>query len=135
MSSTRIVLSTTTNTKTFVQEALAGTVRFYRVRANGTTRHIPLLVEGSEDYAMAEAITEARNSGTSVAALAVLFNVSMPTVRRLIASLALTREVAGWNRTQVIAAIKSAREAEAEAATEEAPEATDQEAASTDQEG
>lgn len=73
--------------------ASAGTVRFYRQRANGSTRAIPYLAEGTEGREVAEWVAARTDDGASVATVAEETGLSRATVRRTLAALALTEEV------------------------------------------
>lgn len=63
---------------------------FRKVRANGTTRSIPTYPAGTALRETAEAMASAKAQGASVATVAATFHVSVASVRRMLASLALT---------------------------------------------
>lgn len=67
-------------------------VRFYRQRANGTTRHVPLLAEGTDARADAEWVQAQRDEGRTMKAISAEVHLSVPTLRRMLTSLALTEE-------------------------------------------
>lgn len=69
----------------------AGTVRLYRLRANGTRRAVPYLTGDARE--VAEYYAEQREAGQSVAAIATEAGTSRPTLRRALAALALTEEI------------------------------------------
>lgn len=72
----------------------AGDLRAYRVRSNGTMRHLELLPLGSTKRETAEWISDAVDfDGRSVDSVAREMHVSAPTVRRFLESLELTEEV------------------------------------------
>jgi hypothetical protein len=71
-----------------------GLLRAYRVRANGTMRHLDLLPLDSTKRETAEWINDAVDmDGRSVESVARELHISTPTVRRFLESLALTEEV------------------------------------------
>jgi hypothetical protein len=71
-----------------------GLLRAYRVRANGTMRHLDLLPLDSTKRETAEWINDAVDmDGRSVESVARELHISTPTVRRFLESLALTEEI------------------------------------------
>jgi hypothetical protein len=71
-----------------------GLLRAYRVRANGTMRHLDLLPLDSTKRETAEWISDAVDmDGRSVESVARELHISTPTVRRFLESLALTEEI------------------------------------------
>lgn len=100
----RVVIAEGVNTKTFPQAVREGQVKFYRVRENGTTRHVPFLT--GSDREQAEAIAAAHAEGKSVRAIAEERFVSVATVRRFLSELALVQQVEGLNRTGIIRVFK-----------------------------
>lgn len=91
MSTIAITATRPTSPDTFVADALAGTVQFHNVRANGTQRRVRLLA--GEDLEAAEGIVEAKDDGTTMRELAKMLHVAVPTVRRTINRYLLTEEV------------------------------------------
>lgn len=72
----------------------AGEVEAYRVRSNGTMRHLELYPLGSTAREAAEYVSDAiEYDGRSVANVARELHVSTPTVRRYLEGLELTEEV------------------------------------------
>lgn len=72
----------------------ANELRAYRVRSNGTMRHLDLLPLGSTKRETAEWISDAVDfDGRSVDSVAREMHVSAPTVRRYLESLELTEEI------------------------------------------
>jgi hypothetical protein len=110
----------------FAEAVETGRVRFYRVRANGSTRHVPFLPEGSEQRMLAEWIVEQRDEGRTMKSIATEALLSVPSVRRLINSLLLTEEVEDYDEED-IAEILASAEVDAEEA--QAAEAKAEEAA------
>lgn len=100
----KVTIADGVNTKTFPQAVASGQVKFYRVRENGTTRHVPFLT--GSDRELAEAIREARAEGKSVRSIAGEKHISVATVRRFLTELALTEEVEGMNRSAIIRVFK-----------------------------
>ena len=73
--------------------ARTGTVKFYRQRANGSTRAVPYLKPDTEAREIAEWIANEVETGKSVAAVAAEVGLSRATVRRALAAVALAEEV------------------------------------------
>lgn len=76
-----------------LQAAMTGAVRFYRVRANGSTRAVPYLPEGTEVREVAEWIANEVEEGKSVAQVAFETGLSNATVRRAIACIELADDL------------------------------------------
>src|ERR1044072_5150481 len=71
----------------------AGELTAYRVRSNGTMRHLELYPLGSTAREAAEWINDAiEMDGRSVQSVGRELNISTPTVRRFLEGLALTEE-------------------------------------------
>jgi hypothetical protein len=64
--------------------------KFYRVRSNGTKRHVPTLA--GEDLALAETVRGKRSAGATMRQLSEEMHLSVSTLRRLLGSLALTEQ-------------------------------------------
>jgi DNA invertase Pin-like site-specific DNA recombinase len=96
----KVTIPAEVNTKTFPAAVAEGTVKFYRVRENGTTRNVPVLK--GEDLELAQAIKAAREEGVSVRDIAKANHISVATVRRYLQELELTEKVAGLNRSGII---------------------------------
>lgn len=79
--------------RTFKAAAKTGKIQFYRVRRNGTTRHIPYLPPESKEREIAEKVEEERQNGVSVSELAAAMGISQPTVRRHIERLRFSRAI------------------------------------------
>jgi hypothetical protein len=94
----------------FAESIANGNVQFYRVRGNGTTRHIPVFAEGTKEFEVAEYVAEQREEGTTMKALATELHMSVPSVRRLINSYLLSDEVAGYEQEDIEELLASARE-------------------------
>lgn len=71
----------------------AGELRAYRVRGNGTMRHVTLYPLGSTGRDTAEWISEQMNDRVSVAKMARELHVSTAAVRRILLGLELTEEI------------------------------------------
>lgn len=67
------------------------TVKFFRIRANGTKRHVPTLT--GDALATAQAIKAQREAGITMKDIATERHLSVSSVRRYLTSLALTEEV------------------------------------------
>jgi hypothetical protein len=115
MSTIEVRVASTTTVDNFQAEVAAGNVQFYKVRANGTTRHIPVFAEGSKEFTEAEQVQEWREEGRSMKAIANELHMSVPSVRRLINSYLLSDEVAEYDAEDIAEIL-------ADAQGEEAPE-------------
>jgi hypothetical protein len=73
--------------------ATKGTVHFYRVRANGSTRAVPYLKPDTSAREVAEWIANEVDEGKSVALVATEAGLSRATVRRALAAVELAEEV------------------------------------------
>lgn len=93
MSSIVTTVTPTTTVDTVAAEAAEGKVKFHRERANGTTRRVQFLAEGTTDREVAEWVVAERAEGKTMKAIAAEMHVSVPTVRRMINALLLTWEV------------------------------------------
>jgi len=76
-----------------LQAAMTGAVKFYRVRANGSTRAVPYLPEGTEAREVAEWIANEVEEGKSVAVVADETGLSRATVRRAIVCIELADDL------------------------------------------
>lgn len=101
----KVIIPATVNTKTFPAAVAAGEVKFVRVRANGTTRNVPVL--SGDDLAAALDVQLRLTNGQSVASIAKELHVSVATVRRYIQELELTFKVQGLNRAGIIQVFKN----------------------------
>jgi hypothetical protein len=93
------------NTKTFAQAVAEGQVKFYRVRENGTTRHVPVL--SGTDLVLAQTIRDERAEGKSVREISEENHLSVASTRRFLTELALTEAVTSLNRSGVIRVMKA----------------------------
>jgi hypothetical protein len=93
MNTIEIRVTEAVTVENFRQQAAEGNVQFYRVRGNGTTRHIPFFAEGTKDREVAEWVAEQREDGVTMKALATELHLSVPSVRRILNSLLLSEEV------------------------------------------
>jgi hypothetical protein len=75
------------------EAAAAGVVTFYRLRGNGSARHLPYLAPDSAEREVAEWFTEQYEAGASVSALARETGVSRATVRRALAAVELADDI------------------------------------------
>jgi hypothetical protein len=72
----------------------AGTVRLYRVRADGSTRHVPYLADDHPHRAVAEWLSDRTDmDGAPLTVAAAETGLSLPTARRLLAALEWTEEI------------------------------------------
>lgn len=110
--------------ETFVKAAAEGKVRFYRVRENGTYRHIQFLADGTKEREVAEWIAGQREEGVTMKAIASDINLSVPSVRRILNSLLLTEEVEEYDESDIEPLLAETEEEAAEATeTTETPAA------------
>lgn len=103
-----------TTVETFVESAANGTVKFYRVRDNGTFRHIPFLADGTQDREVAEWVADQRDQGVTMKAIATEMHQSVPSVRRILNSLLLTEEVEGYDSDEIAEILAEVATLEAE---------------------
>jgi hypothetical protein len=122
MSTIEIRVTDTVTVANFKDELAKGNVQFYRVRGNGTTRHIPVFAEGTKEFEQAEYVAEQREEGVSMKALATELHLSVPSVRRLINSYLLSDEVADYEPEDIEELLASAREEEPVAEGNEEPQ-------------
>lgn len=124
MSTIEIRVAESVTVDNFQDELAKGNVQFYRVRGNGTTRHIPVFAEGTKEFEVAEYVAEKREDGTTMKALATELHMSVPSVRRLINSYLLSDEVAGYEPEDIEDLLAQAKDGEpvAEGNEEAAPE-------------
>lgn len=102
----------------------ANELRAYRVRSNGTMRHMALYPLGSTGRDTAEWVSEQLNDGLSVARVARELHVSTAAVRRILLSLELTEDIeAGEYDGLLTGTGLYADSVEVELADEVAPEA------------
>lgn len=101
MSGIAITAAAGTTVETFVQAAAEGSVKFYRLRDNGTYRHIPFLAADSKDRETAEWVAEQREEGVTMKAIAADMHMSIPSVRRVLNSLLLTEEVEEYDTDEI----------------------------------
>lgn len=114
MSTIEIRVTDTVTVDNFKDELAKGNVQFYRVRGNGTTRHIPVFAEGTKEFEQAEYVAEQREEGVTMKALATELHMSVPSVRRLINSYLLSDEVAEYEPEDIEELLASARDGEPE---------------------
>lgn len=79
--------------ETFQQDLAEGKVRTYIVRKDDTMRHVPYMVEGTEERETAEWVMEQREEGVTMKEIAKALHLSVPSVRRMINGLLLAEEV------------------------------------------
>lgn len=101
----------------FQREGEGDSVKFFRIRANGTKRRVPTL--SGEALATAQAIRNEREAGGTMKAIAEARHLSVPTVRRMLTSLALTEELAA--AAKELAAAAKPKRAPRKAAAAKAP--------------
>lgn len=93
MTSIMFTVAEGTTVETFQTALATGDVKFYRVRDNETTRHIPYLAPETPERETAEWVLEQREEGTTMAVLAKALHASVPAVRRMINGALLAQEV------------------------------------------
>lgn len=102
----------------------AGDLRAYRVRSNGTMRHMDLYPLGSTKRDTAEWISEQLNDGSTVAKVARELHVSPAAIRRILLSLELTEDIESGEYNGILTSTGLyADNTEVELADEVAPEA------------
>jgi hypothetical protein len=123
MSTIEIRVTEAVTVANFTESVANGNVQFYRVRGNGTTRHIPVFAEGTEAFEKAEWVAEQREEGKTMKALATELHMSVPSVRRLLNSYLLSDEVAGYEPEDIEELLAEATVAEPVAEGNDLPEA------------
>lgn len=96
MTTIAIAVKGTTTVETAEDLAVAAAeqvVNFYKVRYNGTTRHLPIHPEGSDNYAFAVWVQSRRDAGQSMKAIAAEAFCSVSTIRRRLNSLLLAEDL------------------------------------------
>lgn len=115
-----------TTAQEFLAAAVAGRVKVYRERGNGTLRHIPFLAEGTADREIAEWVREQRDERT-MKDIAAEMHESVPSVRRRLNALEITEEVEAYedeDLAEIFAAASAlAASADSQVSAEGAPEA------------
>lgn len=101
MSTIEIRVTEAVTIANFAESVANGNVQFYKVRANGTTRHIPVFAEGTEDFEKAEQVAEWREDGRTMKSIATELHLSVPSVRRILNSFYLSDEVAGYEQEDI----------------------------------
>lgn len=112
MSTIEIRVTEAVTVANFAESVANGNVQFYRVRGNGTTRHIPVFAEGTKEFEVAEYVAEKREEGTTMKALAAELHLSVPSVRRLLNSYLLSDEVAGYEPEDIEELLAEAKDGE-----------------------
>lgn len=122
-----ITATSTVTAETFVAEALAGSVKFHSVRADGTQRRIQLLT--GDELETGEWVMEQREADVPMRTIANTMHVAVPTVRRLINRYLLTEEVTEADEDELAEMVALANEGlsgepqpEAEVTVSPAPE-------------
>lgn len=121
MSTLEIRVTEAVTVANFTEAAAKGEVQFYKVRGNGTTRHIPFFAEGSKEREVAEWVAEQREEGVTMQAIAKDLHLSVPSVRRMLNSLLLSEEVDGYDEEEVAEILADANEGDGTDATEILP--------------
>jgi len=93
MTSIMFTIAQGTTVETFAEALATGDVKFYRVRDNDTTRHIPYLAPETAERETAEWVLEQREEGVPMKELAKALHASIPAVRRMINGALLAQEV------------------------------------------
>lgn len=112
MSTIEIRVTESVTVANFAEELAKGNVQFYKVRGNGTTRHIPVFAEGTKEFEQAEYVAEQREEGVTMKALATELHLSVPSVRRLLNSYLLSDEVAQYEPEDIEELLADARNGE-----------------------
>lgn len=87
-----VTAAASTTAATFLADLAAGTVQLHKERANGTTRRLHFLAQGTEARELAEYIDAQRDNGLTMAAIAQELHMSPAATRRAYNDLLLTRE-------------------------------------------
>jgi hypothetical protein len=106
---------------TLLEAIHGGSVRFAKVREQGTLRGWPVLKPGSSERKSAESLAAAVAKKVPVAALAKEANVSVATLRRTLTSLSFTLELEALSAKERAAVAKSVNKPEPKAPKAEKP--------------
>lgn len=108
MSTILTVITEGTTVDNFAASLAEGKVKFYRVRENESTRHIPYFAEGTADREVGEWVLEQRDEGVTMKAIASEMHSSVPTVRRLINAVLLAQEVEEYDEEDIAELLEDA---------------------------
>jgi hypothetical protein len=125
MSTIEIRVTESTTVESFAQDVAAGKVKFYRVRGNGTTRHVPFFAAGTKEREEAEWVLEQREDGRTMREIADELHLSVPSVRRMINSALLSDEVDEYESEDIEDLLAEAKQEETSEAVEESAPATE----------
>jgi hypothetical protein len=95
------VIAEGTTVETFPTALAEGKVKFYRLRDNDSTRHIPFLADGTPDREVGEWVLLQREEGVTMKAIAKGMHASVPSVRRLINATLLAQEVEEFEQEDI----------------------------------
>jgi len=118
MSTIEIRVTEAVTVANFRESIATGDVQFYRVRGNGTTRHIPVFAEGTKEFQVAEQVAEWREDGRTMKDIATELHMSIPSVRRLLNSYLLSDEVAEYDEEEIAELLADAHEGDGTNETE-----------------
>ena len=121
MSTIEVRVTEAVTVANFRESVANGNVQFYRVRGNGTTRHIPVFAEGTPEFEQAEQVMEWREDGRDMKTIAAELHMSVPSVRRLINSYLLSDEVAEYDQEDIAEILADAQEGDGTNETEVLP--------------
>lgn len=121
MSTIEIRVTEAVTVANFRESVANGNVQFYKVRGNGTTRHIPVFAEGTKEFEAAEQVMEWREDGRDMKTIAAELHMSVPSVRRLINSYLLSDEVAEYDEEDIAEILADAQEGDGTNETEVLP--------------
>lgn len=118
MSTIEIRITETVTPDNWTESVASGKVKFYRVRSNGTTRHVPFFAEGSKEREEGEWVLEQREEGRTMQDIASELHLSVPSVRRMINSALLADEVDEYDEEDIVALLQEAHAEDTEATAE-----------------
>ena len=84
---------TTISAENLQAAAAAGRVVFHTRRANGSLRRMAYLRPGTKERTEAEQVAASRTAGVHMKAISASLHASVPTIRRMINNLELSRHV------------------------------------------
>lgn len=116
-----VTAASTTTAATFLADLAAGTAQLHKERANGTTRRLHFLAQGTEARELAEFIDAQRDNGLTMAAIAASLHLSPAAARRAYNDLLLTREFEELDEEELAALLVGAEDL-----AEDAPTTTDE---------
>jgi len=109
ISSHSVTVSDGVTAANFLEAAAKGQVKFHTIRADGTLRRVQFYAAGTTARAQAETIWQQREAGRKMSAIAAEFHLSVPSVRRILNALTLSKEVESLKKTAITKIVKEGK--------------------------